>query len=198
MFMRRRRSILALIPVAGFVLLTGFVLDRSTGNAAGPSLTRTSVTQRAVGGRAEVSSSVRKAHNMLARAQGLAAEGKTEDAVGVLNAVVRMELPASREADKLIAEAYKTLGDIYRTDVAGTKAVQFYRLAAQHMSPEQDGDVMAATLKTIAELQNAATPAGSARAATAAPTTQAVFDAGDDNCGQAVGVTLPYQQKMTV
>src|SRR4029077_13561445 len=96
------------------------------------------------------------ATSLLAQAPGLFADGLSADAVALLNKVVRMDLPANREADKLLIEAYKTLGDIYRTEAGGLKAARFYSLAVQRMSPELDAAARAATLTTIAELQAAA------------------------------------------
>jgi hypothetical protein len=140
---------------------------------------------------------VRKANSLLAEAQAFVAEGHSADAVSVLNKVIRMNLPASREADKLIAETYKTLGDIYRPEAGGLKAAQFYGLAIQRMSPELDGVEIAATSRLIAEVRST-TPARPNRPAVSASSSPGVFGPGDDDCGAAVGVTLPHHEIMSV
>jgi hypothetical protein len=196
--MRAVKPTLTLILVSCLVLFAGIVLDKSTGNAANLAVTRADVTHRAVDGRGAEFFAVRKANNLLAHAQSLVAEGKSGDAVIVLNNLVRMELPANREADKLIADSYRTLGDIYRTDAAGRKAAQFYRLALQHMSPELDSGMMTDTLKLIALLQDAARPEIVSPPAAAASGSPGILDPGDDDCGSAVPVSLPFVGHMTV
>jgi len=188
---------LALALVVCLVPCVGSVLAGSSGSAAGPTVTRAGVTQRVVAGRAEGSFAVRKGHNMLAQAQSLVAEGRSVAAVSVLDKVAHMDLPANREADKLIAETYKTLGDIYRAESPGLKAAHFYGLAVQRMSPDLDSAAMTTTLRLIAELQAAAS-ARTNPPVIGTPRTEAVLDAGDDNCGAAAAVTLPASENMSI
>jgi hypothetical protein len=178
-------------------LIGCLVLSAGSVLAAARSVTRGDVTHRVVDGRNEGSFAVRKANGMLAQAQALVAQGRSADAVNVLNKVIGMDLPANREADKLIAETYKTLGDIYRAESGGPKATHFYRLAVERMSPELDGEVMAATLKLIADAQNSA-PARLNPPAVDASFAPGVLDAGDDTCGDAVAVTIPHSEIMSI
>jgi hypothetical protein len=160
-------------------------------------VTRADVAQRVIAGRGEGSFAVRKATGLVAEAQALVASGKSADAIGVLNKVVRMDLPANREAEKVLIDAYKTLGDIYRPEAGGLKAARFYGLAVQHMSPELDAVARTATLASIAELQKAA-PVHLNPPTTGEPTPSSTLDAGDDNCGAAIAVSLPDSETMTV
>jgi hypothetical protein len=134
---------------------------------------------------------------MLAHAQALIAEGRAAEAVSVLNTVVRMALPATREADKLVSETYLALGDVYRGEAAGSKAVRFYGLAVSRMSPTLDSGVMAGTRALISQLQNASPEIVNPRA-TVDSAAAGTLGPGDDNCGAAVATTLPHSETMSI
>jgi hypothetical protein len=108
-----------------------------------------------------------------------------------------MDLPANREGDKLIAEAYSTLGDVYRAEAGGPKAVQFYNLALERMSPELDGDAIATTHRLIAEARNAV-PACLNPRAMQTSSTPGMFDPDDDTCGASKLLTLPSSEIMSI
>ena len=57
---------------------------------------------------ARVDTGIAKAASLLARAEGLLVQGKTDDAISLLNRIASMDLPARREADKIVATAYLT------------------------------------------------------------------------------------------
>lgn len=189
--MRPTRVILALALGCCLVLCVGNVLAKNTRNVS-PSVTRADVAERVVEGRAEGSIAVRKAAGMLEQAQTLVAEGQSAEAVGVLNKVVGMDLPANRPANKLVADAYKTLGDIYRAEAGGIKAISFYNLALQRLSPELDHDMITNVRGLVGGLQSA-NPA-----ATITPSAPTILDAGDDTCDVAVPVTLPWTEIMSI
>ena len=153
--------------------------------AAAPKVTRADVTRRTTEGRSGDAFEVRKASNLLAHAQALIAAGSTDQAVAELNKLVRMQLPATQEADKLIAESYKALGDVYRTTAAG-KAIQFYTRSVAKLSPTVDSAALANTQALIAELRAAHPEIVIAQPADPA----APSDAGDDTCADAVAVTI--------
>ena len=193
------RSRIALTLVVCLVACMSVALAGSPASAAAPSVTRGDVTHRVIDGRAEASYLVRKAGGMLAHARELLAQGNSTEAVALLAKVVRMDLPAGREADKLIADSYTTMGDAYRSEGGGAKAITLYGIAVQRMSPVLDSAAIATTLATIAELQRSA-PTGVELQVEGAPGAATTLDAGDDNCGDAVpvSITVPHHEVMTV
>ena len=192
-----RRSSVPCLAV-GVAVCIGSIVAGSTASAAAPRVTRDDVTHRVTDGRTADPFAVRKASGLLVHAQALVAEGRSDEAVSELNKLIRMELPANRDAEKLIADGYKTLGDLYRTEAGGAKAIQFYGLAVQHMSPVLDSAAIASTLALIAELRGAQ-PAVELQIADG-PSPAEALDAGDDNCGEAVPVSLavPHHEVMSV
>ena len=179
---------LAAVPCTGAALAA---------TAASPSVTRADVTQRVTGGRGSEAFVLRKASDLLVSARALIEEGRSAEAVPILNKVVRMDLPSNREADKIIAESYIALGDVYRAETAGPKAAHYYGLAVERMSPVLDSDVMTSTLSLIAGLQGGSAP-GVALQIGDATAASVPLDAGDDTCDDAVAVTLPHHEIMTI
>ena len=168
----------------------------SIASAAAPKVTRGDVTRRVTDGRAAEANAVRKASGLLIEAQALVAAGKTAEAVTALNSLVHMQLPANPEAQKLVADGYKTLGDIYRNDSAPAKAIQFYTQAIERMSPTLDSAAVADTQALITQLRGTAPEVQ----ITNSPAPSAALDAGDDTCGEAVPVSIavPYHEVFSI
>src|SRR5262245_34852604 len=181
-----RRSV-----AVGMVMCVG-----SIASAAAPKVTRGDVTRRVTDGRVAEANAVRKASGMLVDAQALVAAGKTAEAVSALNKLVHLQLPANPEAQKLVAEGYKALGDIYRGEAAPAKAIQFYTRAVERMSPTLDSAAIASTQALITQLRGTAPEVQVGNA----PNPSAALDAGDDNCGDAVpvSITTPHHEVMSV
>jgi len=133
---------------------------------------------------------VQKATSMVAEAQALLAAGHSNEAVNVLNKVTQMELPATLEANKVIADAYTALGNIYRAESPAKAAIN-YNLALERMSPQDSAPLQ----KLIAEVQDGIPTELNPSVTASAPTT---LGAGDDTCADAVPVTLPSSEIMNI
>lgn len=165
---------------------------------------------------ARLDTGIAKAASLLAQAEGLLVQGNTGEAIGVLNRITSMALPAEREADKIVATAYLDLGNIYNTpEMYPGKAASFYGQAVARMDAEQDLVQIVDTLTTMgdihASLGNDAEVSridamlldvqlgvpveiefNSSRPA-AAP-----LGAGDDTCDTAVQVAVPHEETMSI
>ncbi|HJQ99515.1 MAG TPA: hypothetical protein VJ826_14465 [Candidatus Polarisedimenticolaceae bacterium] len=158
------------------------------------------MTKRVTDGRSGEALAVQKASGMLVHAQALLAAGRSAEAVSELNKLVHLQLPATREAEKLMAESYRALGDVYRNEASGVpKAIQFYNRAIQHMSPTLDSAAFTGTQALIAQLSSNTTAAVRLQVG-GAPPSAAPLDAGDDNCGEAVpvSITSPHHEVMSI
>lgn len=157
----------------------------------------------------------------LARAEALISQGKTAEAVDALNTIVRLDLPNTRAADKVVARSYELLGNLYGQGEPGAavKAVSYYDLALQRMSLDEDQEIMARTLRAAAAIleslgrapetgqaQDAARALESGSAVshpslgtqTSAGLQDPAAAAGDDTCGDASPVTPPHSEIMSV
>jgi hypothetical protein len=111
------------------------------------------------------------------------------DAMTTLNMVLRMDLPDTVQTDRVLAQAYQMLGDLYTA--TPSKQVSYYaaalqftaeplrRAALENKINELGGDVFALTF----------------RPQVAAAGTR---DAGDDGCLDAVAITLDHSEIMNV
>jgi hypothetical protein len=165
---------------------------------------------------ARVDTGIAKAASLLARAEGLLVQGNTVEAISLLNRIASMDLPAEREADKIIATAYLNLGNIYNTpEMYPAKAASFYGQAVAHMENEQDLVQIVDTLTMISDIhasQGNDTEAGRIDAMLldiqlglpveiefdSSRSTAVPMDAGDDTCDAAVPVALPHDETMSI
>jgi hypothetical protein len=165
---------------------------------------------------ARVDTGIAKAASLLARAEGLLVQGDTVGAISLLNRIASMDLPAEREADKIVATAYLNLGNIYNTpDMYPAKAASYYGQAVTRMDDEQDLVQIVDTLTMISDIhasQGNDTEAGRIDAMlldiqlghpveiefSSSQPVAAPMDAGDDTCGTAVPVALPHDETMSI
>ena len=161
---------------------------------------------------------LKKAGSLLAAASSLRAEGRTDEAIALLNRVVSMELPAGRESDKLVASAYIALGDVYDDPAlaAPAKAVTFYTRAIERMDVNEDNLWLVETLGRVRAIRSAVgDPSGVAEmdarmldaqlgispveigvAAGGAGATP--LDLGDDTCSDPVPINIPHDETMSI
>ena len=160
---------------------------------------------------------VAKAASLLEAAEELRQGGHPDEAVGMLQRVVALALPAGRESDKLVATAYRALGEIYADPaMAPAKALVFYGSAIARMDVLQDNLLIVETLDRVIALQGALGDRDAVAATESmrldvqlgiAPVEiafgpavpgPAPRDAGDETCDVAVPVTLPHSETMSI
>jgi hypothetical protein len=166
--------------------------------------------------RIEGMAAVDKADARLNSARGLAALGQNEAAAKLLNDVVRMELPTTLEANKIITSAYVELGGLYTENL--DKAVTFYGQAIDRMTLAHDGELMAQTIRSVAtqyfqagdtreaerlesiasNVEAGISPAGLGWLPRTTTEGQVSRDAGDDTCDAALPSGIPSSEIMCV
>ena len=158
----------------------------------------------------------------LAQAEALIAGGDGELAVVALNEIIQADLPATREAQKVLALSYMLLGELYSNLPAGAsrKALVYYDLAMGVMDPAVDAVAIADTARRMADVHaGLGEPGESARlleiagdAETGEPFTRlsrtlmenraighsTVNVAGDDTCDQSIVSTVPGSEMMAI
>jgi hypothetical protein len=141
-----------------------------------PAIDREDIMQRLDVPRAPGNALLNKAESSLAHAQGLIADGEFAAASGILNKLVRMDLPADPSSDKVFAHAYQLLGDTYTNlfteEAAAGKIADLYTRSQQY--------------------------AGLQEFPASEPFGAMTRDAGDDTCDASVPVTLDHSEIMTV
>ncbi|HXV75923.1 MAG TPA: PPC domain-containing protein [Candidatus Polarisedimenticolaceae bacterium] len=208
--MRIRRVLTTSVLVGVLALGAAAAKDPEVSTDPVPPVSRGDVFQR-------IDPELSKAQSLVTRADQLLAEGRQDDAIELLHRVVAMELPAMRESDKLVAEAYLRLGDVYGDPTrAPLKAVVFYGSAIERLSMDDDAVVISETLRRISSIYlSAGDEAASARIegmlvdiATGNPPAEfglvpsdpgaTTRDAGDDTCDMSIAVAVPHAEQMSI
>jgi hypothetical protein len=165
---------------------------------------------------ARVDTGIAKAASLLAQAEGLIVQGDNVEAIALLNRIASMDLPAEREADKIVATAYLNLGNIYNTpEMYPAKAASFYGEAVARMDNEQDLVQIIDTLTTMGDIHASLGDDAEVGRIDAmlldiqlglpveiefnsSQSATAPMDAGDDTCDAAVPVPVPHEEIMSI
>ncbi len=146
-----------------------------------------------------------KANMLISLAQQLIADGDVDRANGLMQQVLRLDLPSDREGQKIMIETNLVFGEIYSFQPATGlhKSIDFYSRAFNGMQISEDSRAMVSTLNAIAAIQTTlGNDAEAASLKTAADDIMigiapaplnvrqrsAVDGPGDDDCGTAVSV----------